>query len=101
MEWHWKEALSITHYLPHALSDLIHHEDKALVVSGAQLLVKKPSALAGGTAESAIEKDIDPAISRSQQNFGLLVRNYLHEIPGYHSQGKESDALLEHWRKIL
>ncbi len=55
----------------------------------------------GGAAESAIDKDLDPAITRSQQNFGLLVRDYLHNLPGYHSQGNESEALLEHWRKIL
>ena len=96
MEWHWTEALNVFHHFPHSIGDLLHHENKALVKAGIPGLMIKPA-----TAVSAIEKDIDPAISRSQQNFGLLIRDYLHTLPEYTSETKPADALLEHWRKIL
>ena len=98
MEWHWIENLSIFHHLPRSLGDLLRHEDKNLLKAGLPGLVIETKA---STSRSAIEKDIDPAISRSQQNFSLLITDYLHTLPVYSSENEQTDALLAHWRKIL
>lgn len=117
MEWHWPEALTLYHHLPHSIGDLLHHEDKTLVSAGVPGIVKDgggkhhrlilPDTITGGTDTSsaaprvAIEKDMDPAISRSQQNLGLLMRDYLRSLPGYSAHSMEGEALLAHWRRIL
>ena len=98
MQKHWTDTLSIFHHLPRSLGDLMHHEDKELLKAGASGLRIKEST---SSPKIAIEKDIDPAISRSQQNFGLLVHDYLSAVPEYASETAQGEALLEHWRKIL
>ena len=110
MEWHWSDALSIFHHFPHSLGDLLHHENPELVKAGLPGLiltgkapVTTPVVLSGATSSSSItlEKDIDPAIARSQQNFGLLIRDYLHTLPEYKAETHQGEVLLEHWRNIL
>lgn len=112
--WHPQEWFSLVHHLPHSLHDLLHHEDKALVHAGISGLTPQPSReeqkppliltdniashAAGGLS---LEKDIDPAIARSQHNIGLLIHDYLHTLPVYEANSKEAELLLEHWRKIL
>jgi hypothetical protein len=117
MEWHWTEFFTLLHHLPHSVDDLLHHEDKELVKAGIMgFTVKAPldrqkhhlilpdKIIAPPTAPSgeiSIEKDIDPSVSRSQQNIGLLIHDYLHKLPVYEPNSKEAALLLEHWRKIL
>ncbi len=88
---------ALFHHYPRSLHDLMHHEDKTLLAEGLPGIRAKPA----GSVHSNIEKDLDPAIARSQQNFGLLVRDYLHTLPEYSSQTEAGEALLRHWRKIL
>ena len=104
MHWHWTEALSVFHQLPHAFGDLVHHEDKSLIQAGASGLVRKPPTLFSSTGSPStigIEKDIDPGVSRSEQNLGLLVRDYLQALPEYVPETEQAEALLRHWKKIL
>jgi hypothetical protein len=97
VEWHWSEALSIFHHFPHSVGDLLHHENPEMVKAGLPGLIlankstATPPLIASGTSSSpriALEKDIDPAISRSEQNFGLLIHDYLHTLPEYKAETK-------------
>jgi|GEM_PF-2077450 len=111
MHWHLREALALFHHMPHSLGDLLHHEDKALVKAGAAGIIAQPSGIrhslilpdsgADAAPRIAIEKDIDPGVSRSEQNLGLLIQDYLHSLPEYSAHTMEGEALLQHWRKIL
>jgi hypothetical protein len=98
MEWHWHELSSLFHHLPHSVAELLHHEDPAIVKAGIMDFVVQPPASSGVIA---IEKDIDPAVSRSQQNMELLLRDYLHTLPVFVPNSKAAEQLLEHWRKIM
>jgi hypothetical protein len=91
------DLAALFHHYPHALHDLMHHEDKTLV----QKAHPKISRTKSTSPQSHIEKSIDPAITRTGQNLDLLVRDYLHTLPGYESENHIGEALLEHWRKIL
>lgn len=84
------------HHYPRSFHDLLHHEDAALVKAGAPGLIKTAP-----PPQSAIQKDADPAINRSSQNFGLLLHDYFKELPAYSAQNDAGEALLRHWRKIL
>lgn len=87
---------TLFHHYPHALHDLLHHEDKTLVTAGLQgLKVTRPSSAV------SIEKERDASISRSSQNFELLIKDYLHTLPDYTAETAQGEALLEHWRKII
>jgi hypothetical protein len=114
MEWHFSDIASIFHHLPHSLGDLLNHEDKSLVSAGAPGLVIKPSGEGGGhrlilpdsasgdsgvIPGSGIEKDMEP--SRAQQDFSLIIRDYLRGLPGFSAQNRQGEALLAHWRRIL
>lgn len=84
------------HHYPHALHDLMHHEDKTLLQKGAKgISATRPS------NSIDIEKNIDPGIARSEQNLGLLIQDYLKTLPEYTSETHQSEALIEHWRKLL
>jgi hypothetical protein len=98
MGWDWHDTLHILHHLPHAHHDLLHHEDKKLVQAGVPGLIRKD---AGPPPLIGIEKNIDPGISRTEHNLGLLVRDYLHTLPDYIPETEEGEALMRHWRKIL
>lgn len=98
MDWHLPELLSIWHHLPRAQAHLESREDAALVkqaLSGFQRLEVRPSEVL------ALEKSMDPSISRTEANIGLLVRDYLRSLPGFHASDHASQALVEHWRKLL
>lgn len=98
MSSHWPDPLHLFHALPHALHDLLQHEDKTLIDSGASGIVRKAT---DPTAVIGIEKSIDPAMDRTQHNFDLLVRDYLRMMPEYTPSCEHSQKLVEHWRKIL
>jgi hypothetical protein len=100
LDWHWPDALHLFHHVPHALGDLLHHEDAALVSAGVAGLRRVPPE---GTASPGIgiEKNMDPGVARSEQNVGLLVRDYVRTLPGYVAESEPSAALLEHWRTLL
>ena len=95
MQWH--DALSLFHHLPHSYHDLLHHEDKALVKAGASGLVRTSDA----APLIGIEKSIDASIDRNQQNFELLVNDYLRQLPHYVPETEQAEQLLKHWRAIL
>ncbi|MBY0406094.1 MAG: hypothetical protein K2Q01_00240 [Rickettsiales bacterium] len=98
MKWEIPHLHGAWHHLPHALTDLLHKEDEALVKAGAPgLTVRRQQA----APRIAIEKDIDPAISRSEQNMALLIHDYLETLPQFSASDQHSEALLEHWRKII
>lgn len=101
MHWQWTELLELLHHFPHAIHDLAHREDKQIVQAGLPGLVMHPPGVANPIPAGVLEKDIDPAIDRSRQNLGLLVKEYLATLPQYQAHTPESQALLEHWRKIL
>ena len=109
MEWSWQDVLAFFHHVPHAVHDLRTREDAALVKAGLKdfQIIAKPDeqhrlilpARAG--AELSVQKDMNPAMSRSEANLGLLLQDYLNNLPGYHAPTDASQALLEHWRHIL
>lgn len=108
MEWSWREALHLFHHLPHALHDLAHREDQGIVRAGLEEL--KLIHGDGGThrlilpkeaATHSIQKEEGFGQGRSEENLGLLLKDYLASLPGFEAQGHASEALLEHWRRIL
>ncbi|NBO19159.1 MAG: hypothetical protein EBV03_08055 [Proteobacteria bacterium] len=108
MEWSWHDIMALFHHVPHAVDDLRKHEDAALVRAGLrdmQLLAKPETRhtliLPQDAPQLSVQKDINPAMSRSEANLGLLLRDYLNTLPGYHAPTDASQALLEHWRHIL
>lgn len=109
MEWTWHDMLALFHHVPHAVHDLRKHEDTGLVQAGLKdmQLLLKPEARhtlilpQQDGAQLSLQKDTNPAMSRSEANLGLLLRDYLNTLPGYHAPTDASQALLEHWRRIL
>ncbi len=109
MQWHWHEWPSLLHHLPHSVTDLLHREDKQLVdvgIGGFTVAVPKEDQkhkliIPEAPDIVAIEKAIDPAVARSQQNMELLIHDYLHTLPVYVPSSKAAEQLLEHWRKIM
>lgn len=83
------------HSLPHALHDLLRHEDEDIVKKGmSALAVSKPPQI-------SIEKAIDPMAQRSAQNIGLLLHDYIKQLPSFDVSHADAEKLLEHWRKII
>lgn len=101
MHWHPTELSSIFHHFPHSFSDLLHREDKELVKAGWPGLLLKKRDPVGEPSQSAIGRDIDPSIARSQQNIGLLMHEHLLTLPEYVAQTAEAEQLIQHWEKIL
>lgn len=109
MEWHWPDLHALLHHLPQRLADLQRHEDTALVTAGMHDFTARAPAegqihrllLPQDASGIGLGKEMDPAVSRSQQNMGLLVQDYLHSLPVYAPRSREAEALLEHWRRLL
>jgi hypothetical protein len=123
MKWHLEDIPSLLAHLPHAVHDLMHHEDKQLVSGAKNTLlattlentprhslvgVPLPTntlSLDQDAQRSApsvtIEKTIDPFTQRSAQNMQLLIHDYLYHLPSYEAGAHEGEKLLEHWRKII
>lgn len=112
MKWHLPDLPLLIHHLPREVAGLQSRENKELVKAGiAQLTPREATAAArhkiilpGEETPPdliAIQKDISPALSRSEENLGLLLHDYVHALPEYVANGKDAEALLEHWRSLL
>lgn len=107
MKWHVDDIPFLLTYLPHAVHDLIHHEDAALVKKTLETLKSKEGASATRHTIStdapriSIEKTLDPMVQRSVQNIGLLLHDYVNQLPAFDASSAETEKLLEHWREIM
>jgi hypothetical protein len=111
MQWHLEDIPFILTRLPHALHDLIHHEDKELVAKAERTLSLAPLtagprhaiSITPSDAGSAIsvEKSLDPLALRSAENIGLLMHDYVQQLPGLELPTAEGRKLLAHWREIM
>lgn len=98
MPWNFDDISFLLHNLPMALHDLMLHEDKELVEKNLPLLpIIKPIV----SPLISIEKSIDPLVQLSAQNIGLLLNNYLQQLPSFDMSSAEGEALLNHWKHIL
>lgn len=95
MQWHFEDIAAVMYSLPHALHDLVRHEDKALVEKGLKAIAFS------GSPQVSIEKTLDPIAQRSAQNIGLLLHDYINQLPSFDVSHSEGEELLEHWRKIM
>ncbi|MEK6746528.1 MAG: hypothetical protein AABY33_05810 [Pseudomonadota bacterium] len=95
MHWHFEDIPLLIHNLPRALHDLMQHEDKSLVNKGVKTILKTQPPLV------SIEKTLDPMAQRSAQNIGLLLHDYLQQLPSFDVSHAEGEKLLEHWREIM
>lgn len=108
MKWRLEDIPFLLTQLPHALYDVLQHEDKELVKR-----VKLQMALApavkmdvseqgtGDASEVSVEKVPDPLVFRSMQNVSLLVYDYIHQLPGAESSHEEGVQLINHWRTLV
>ncbi len=107
MKWHIDDIPFLLTYLPHAVHDLLHHEDPALVKEVLRNLDNKedPAAPRHHISEDAprisIEKALDPMMQRSVQNIGLLLHDYMSQLPALDLSNAEAERLLKHWREIM
>lgn len=110
MQWHSHSVPSLLLHLPQAVHDLLARENRATVESGLSGL--KPEAPspshriispseAGDSPTISIEKTLDPMVQRSVQNIGLLLHDYISQLPAFTPGHPASEALLEHWRQLL
>lgn len=108
MKWHVQDIPFLLTHLPHAVRDLLHHED-AVMVRNALVHVQPDTSDAARrhhiVTESApcisIEKTLDPMAQRAAQNIGLLLHDYISQLPSFDVSSAESKRLVEHWQKIL
>ncbi len=99
MHWHFEDIPFLIHNIPHALHDLMLHEDTETVKKTiAAIPVNRPTS---APPKISIEKTIDPIAQRAAQNIGLLLHDYLNQLPSFDISHAESEKLLEHWRKVL
>jgi len=96
MHWHFEDIPLLIHNLPNAVHDLMRHEDKEIVQKGVSSLQK-----IAPPPKITIEKSLDPMAARSAQNIGLLLHDYLQQLPEFEVAGSDENELLEHWRKVL
>lgn len=124
MKWHLEDIPSLLAHLPHAVHDLMHHEDKLLVsdakkalrpvamenmprhsvIGGSNVPIPAPTVIRDAQREApsvTIEKTMDPFTQRSAQNMELLIHDYMYHLPSYEAGSHEGEKLLEHWRKII
>lgn len=114
MKWHLEDLPHILIHLPYAVQDLMQHENKQLVnaVQPTLALLPQPAVRHqivslnkpenGKTSSGiSIEKSIDPIALRATENIGLLLHDYVHQLPGADLPGEEGKALLTHWRDIM
>lgn len=99
MHWHFEDIPLLIHNLPIALHDLMHHEDKKLVEKAAGTITQMKKVLP--PSKITIEKALDPMAARSAQNIGLLLHDYLQQLPEFEVSHSDVDELLAHWRKVL
>jgi|CXWL01.1.fsa_nt_gi hypothetical protein len=95
MQWHFEDIPLLMHSLPRALHDLMQHEDKDIVSKGVKSLSLSQPPLV------SIEKTLDPMAQRSAQNIGLLLHDYIKQLPSFDVSHAEGEKLLEHWREIM
>ena len=95
MHWHFEDIPLLIHNLPRALHDLMQNEDKDVVSQGVKGLSMTTS------PSISIEKTLDPMAQRSAQNIGLLLHDYLSQLPSFEVSHAEGEKLLEHWREIM
>ncbi len=100
MQWHVSDIPVLIHNIPHALHDMMQHEDPEIVKKGlAGLTVTKP--LISTPPAISIEKTLDPLAQRSAQNIGLLLHDYINQLPSFDVSNAEGEKLLKHWQEIL
>ncbi len=97
MQWHFEDIPLLMHNLPRALHDLMRHEDVNIVKKGVEALPIVNSI----PPLISIEKTLDPMAQRSAQNIGLLLHDYLQQLPSFDVSSDEGEKLLEHWREIM
>ncbi len=105
LTWHFEDIPLLLNNLPHALHDLIQHEDKDVVEKNVAKLIIQPSAkpiqISAAPSSISIEKSIDPLAQKSAQNIGLLLQDYLKQLPSFDASDADGDKLLEHWREVM
>ncbi len=107
MKWYVDDIPFLLTYLPHAVHDLIHHENTELVKEALKnLKVEEKNGapchtISTDTSRISIEKTLDPMMQRSVQNIGLLLHDYVKQLPAYDVSSAETEKLLEHWREIM
>ncbi len=111
MQWRINDVPLLLAHLPRSLHELIQHEDAAVVHRGIAALKLDDTAEAlrhGIISEPrdsvpgiSIEKSLDPQVQRSAENIGLLLHDYLGQLPSFTPSTAEGERLLEHWRRIL
>ena len=108
MKWHVDDIPFLLTHLPHAVHDLLHHEDATMVKK--TLVNLKPNVdstaprhhiLTEASPAISIEKTLDPIAQRSAQNIGLLLHDYISQLPSFDVSDPEARRLVEHWRKIM
>jgi hypothetical protein len=107
MKWHVDDIPFLLTYLPHAVHDLMHHEDTALVNKTLKNLTAKENIntthhyISTNAPRISIEKTLDPIVQRSVQNIGLLLHDYISQLPTLDASSAETEKLLKHWREIM
>ncbi len=105
MKWHVDDIPFLLTHLPHAVYDLMHHENVVMVQN--TLANVKPDHVAprhhihADAPRISIEKTLDPIAQRSAQNIGLLLHDYMSQLPSFDVSDPEAMRLLEHWRKVM
>lgn len=106
MKWHFEDIPLLIHNLPTALYDLIRHEDRELVKNAAdKLSIIRPNVNKAAEKDKSsiisIEKTIDPMAQRAAQNIGLLLHDYINNLPSFEVSDADAEKLLKHWKKVI
>ncbi len=108
MKWHVDDIPLLVTHLPRALHDLLHHEDPVFVQHVQHVPLVTDSAaprhhlvVDAPPPAISIEKSLDPLLLRSVHNIGLLLHDYISQLPAYEVSSPEAERLVEHWRSIL
>lgn len=104
MQWHFEDIPLLLHNLPHAVHDLMQHEDKHIVQKGIKALnIDQPPypPPLSASPKISIEKSIDPMAQRAAQNIGLLLHDYINQLPSFDVSHADGEKLLEHWREVM
>jgi hypothetical protein len=85
----------------------MHHEDAFLLNKALEnLKIKEHTSaprhhISTDAPRISIEKTLDPIVQRSVQNIGLLLHDYVNQLPAFDASNAETEKLLEHWREIM
>ena len=107
MKWHVDDIPFLLTHLPYAVHDLMYHEDTELVKKALRNLKIKENIgttrhiISTDAPRITIEKSLDPMVQRSVQNIGLLLHDYIGQLPILDASTTEAEKLLEHWRGIM